>query len=74
MENLTQEQISESVSAAFDSVNLVNELNVKTDKTQEDLDTISRNVEHLVVMMGMEWFSAALTAEQTTAINAIINE
>lgn len=73
MENLTQEQISESVSAAFDSVNLVNELNVKTDKTQEDLDTISRNVEHLVVMMGMEWFSAALTAEQTTAINAIIN-
>lgn len=73
MENLTQEQISQSVSAAFDSVNLVNELNVKTDKTQEDLDTISRNVEHLVVMMGMEWFSAALTAEQTTAINAIIN-
>lgn len=73
MENLTQEQISQSVSAAFDSVNLLNELNVKTDKTQEDLDTISRNVEHLVVMMGMEWFSAALTAEQTTAINAIIN-
>lgn len=73
MENLTQEQISESVNAAFDSVNLVNELNAKTDKTQDDLDTISRNVEHLVIMMGKEWFTAALTAEQTTAINAIIN-
>lgn len=69
MENETLQ----SVNAAFDSVNLINELNAKTDKTQDDLATISRNVEHLVVMMGKEWFSAALTAEQTTAINAIIN-
>jgi methyl-accepting chemotaxis protein len=73
MENLTQEQIAESVSAAFDSVNLINELNAKTDKTQEDLDTISRNVEHLIVMMSKEWFVNALTSEQTSAINAIIN-
>lgn len=68
-----ENEILQSVNAAFDSVNLVNELNAKTDKTQDDLDTISRNVEHLIVMMSKEWFSNALTSEQTIAINAIIN-
>jgi hypothetical protein len=68
-----ENEILQSVNAAFDSVNLVNELNAKTDKTQDDLDTISRNVEHLIVMMSKEWFVNALTSEQTSAINAIIN-
>jgi len=68
-----ENEILQSVNAAFDSVNLIDELNAKTDKTQDDLDTISRNVEHLIVMMSKEWFVNALTAEQTTAINAIIN-
>lgn len=68
-----EKEILQSVNAAFDSVNLINELNAKTDKTQDDLDTISRNVEHLIVMMSKEWFVNALTSEQTTAINAIIN-
>lgn len=73
MENLTTEQISQSVSAAFDSVNLINELNAKTDKTEKDIETIERNVDHLIVMMGFEWFATALTPEQSTAINSIIN-
>jgi len=68
-----ENEILQSVNAAFDSVNLINELNAKTDKTQDDLDTISRNVEHLIVMMSKEWFVNALTSEQTSAINAIIN-
>jgi hypothetical protein len=68
-----ENEILQSVNAAFDSVNLINELNAKTDKTQDDLDTISRNVEHLIIMMSKEWFTAALTTEQTSAINAIIN-
>lgn len=68
-----ENEILQSVNAAFDSVNLINELNAKTDKTQDDLETIERNVEHLIIMMGHEWFTAALTTEQTTAINAIIN-
>jgi hypothetical protein len=68
-----ENEILQSVNAAFDSVNLINELNAKTDKTQDDLDTISRNVEHLIIMMSKEWFVNALTTEQTSAINAIIN-
>lgn len=68
MENeLTQEQIAQSVSAAFDSVDLIN-------RNEDDAETIERNVEHLRIIMGYEWFASALTAEQTEQINAIINE
>ena len=68
MENeLTQEQIAQSVSAAFDSVDLIN-------RNEDNAETIERNVEHLRIMMGYEWFISALTAEQLEQINAIINE
>jgi hypothetical protein len=67
MENQTPEQIAQSVSAAFDSVDLIN-------RNEDDAATIERNVEHLRIMMGYEWFASALTAEQTEQINAIINE
>lgn len=61
----TQEQITESVLAAFNSVDLIN-------LAEEDADTIERNVEHLRIMMGYEWFSSALTAKQKKTINTII--
>jgi hypothetical protein len=67
MENLTSEQIAQSVNAAFDSVELIN-------RNENDAETIERNVEHLRVMMGYEWFASALTTEQTEQINTIINE
>lgn len=67
MENLTNEQIAQSVSAAFDSVDLIN-------RNEDDVETIERNVEHLRIMMKYEWFATALTAEQTEQINTIINE
>jgi hypothetical protein len=61
----TKEQIAEIVSATFDSVDLIN-------LAQEDAETIERNVEHLRIMMGYEWFSSALTAKQKKTINTII--
>jgi hypothetical protein len=64
---MTQEQIAQSVSAAFDSVDLIN-------RNEDDAETIERNVEHLRIMMAYEWFASALTAEQTEQINTIINE
>lgn len=68
MENeLKPEQIAQSVSAAFDSVELIN-------RNEDDAETIERNIEHLCIMMSKEWFAAALTAEQAEQINAIINE
>lgn len=64
---MTQEQIAQDVSAAFDSVDLIN-------RNEDDAVTIERNVEHLRIMMGYDWFASALTAEQAEQINAIINE
>lgn len=64
---MTHEQIAQSVFAAFDSVDLIN-------RNDDDSETIERNVEHLRIMMGYEWFASALTIEQMEQINSIINE
>jgi hypothetical protein len=73
MENLTPEQIVQSISAAFDSVNLINEINAQTERTQDDINTIERNVQHLRIMMTKDWFVKALNKNQKTEINSIIS-
>jgi hypothetical protein len=72
MEELTQEQIEQSISAAFDSVNLIEELNLLETLTEEETDRKTRNIQHLEIMMEKEWFSSNLTSEQTSQINAVI--
>lgn len=74
MEELTQEQMEKQVSAAFDSVNLITNLKTKDVLTDEDNSTINRNVEHLKIMMGKDWFVTALTTSQKTKINNLINK
>ena len=37
---MTQEEIQMSINAAFDSVNLINDLNAKESLTTEELDTV----------------------------------
>ena len=69
---VTQEQARVSVNAAFDSVNLINEINALAEKTQEDLDTLDRNVEHLNIMLNKDWFAAELTPEEKEQIEAVI--
>ena len=64
MENLTQEQIEKSISAAYDSVDLINELSSQESLDEEQMAIISRNKEHLVVMLAKDWFADALTEEQ----------
>ena len=64
MENLTQEKIQNSVNAAYDSVNLINELNLIEELSKEEKDTLDRNKEHLKIMLAKEWFFNALTEEQ----------
>jgi len=68
---MTQEQVAKSVSAAYDSVNLINELNAKETLTEEETATLNRNVEHIRIMMGKEWFVAGLTDEQITELQTI---
>jgi hypothetical protein len=66
-----QPDIQKSVSAAFDSVNLINKL-ILEDLTDKTKDTISRNVRHLELMLGKEAFTEALTVEQKEEIEATI--
>jgi hypothetical protein len=71
MENLTQEQIQNSVNAAYDSVNLINELNLIEELSDEQKDTLSRNKEHIKIMLEKEWFYDALTEEQKVELSNI---
>ncbi len=64
MENLTQEEIQNSVNAAYDSVNLINELNLISELSDKEKDTLYRNKEHLKIMLAKERFFNALTEEQ----------
>jgi hypothetical protein len=71
MEELTQEQIEKSVSAVYDSVNLINKLNSKETQAEEDTDAINRNKEHIKIMLGKDWFVEALTTEQKVELEGI---
>lgn len=58
----TAEEIAGHYRAALDSVTLVNELAAKEELTEEERDTISRNVEHLRIMEGKDfWTTEDLT-------------
>lgn len=68
---LTKEEVAKSVSAAYDSVALLAELNAKETLTEEETETVTRNVEHIRIMMGKEWFVGGLTDQQITELQAI---
>ena len=62
---------TKSISAAFDSVNLINKLIVETvdDKKKS---TVERNVKHLELMLTKEFFADALTSSQKSEIETCI--
>jgi len=70
-EEQTEEEIAQHYSAMLDSVNLIDEMrtNPPVDKTDEEVaDTISRNVEHLELMVAKDYW----TNEDMKAVNAAI--
>jgi len=68
MEELTPEQIAQHYSAAMDSVNLLN-AGQPEDMSDEDwADTVSRNVEHLEIMVAKDFW----TTEDMTPFNTAI--
>ena len=66
------EYTEKHVSALYDSVNLINELQAIESPTEEQTDTINRNIEHLEIMMGKEDFVALLTSNQISEVNSLI--
>lgn len=73
MENNTPkpEEVIKHISAAFDSVNLINETVTKP-VTEETKNTVERNFQHLEIMLAKDWFAAGLTATQKTDIDASV--
>jgi len=67
----TPEEVAKSVLAAYDSVEIYNQLNGKMNITEEETETLDRNIEHIRIMMGKEWFVAGLTPLQITELQAI---
>ncbi len=68
----TEEEIAQDYSAMLDSVNLIDKLNNNRpeDMTDEEVaDCISRNVEHLKIMVAKDYW----TNEDMSAVNAAIS-
>ena len=65
-ETKTQEEVQSSISAAFDSVNLINGIvdgsQMTNESTSEKEATVDRNVAHLEIMEAKAWFSNGLTS------------
>ena len=70
----TAEAIAQDYSAMLDSVNLIDKMKTNPPKdmmTDEEIaDSISRNVEHLKIMLARDYW----TDEDMTAVNAAIVE
>ena len=65
---MTPEEIAQNYSAAMDSVNLINTLMAQDSRTTEEQDTVSRNVEHLQIMVAKDYW----TTEDLTPLNDAI--
>lgn len=61
-----------SISAAFDSVAVINKLITQTIDDKKKAN-VKRNVQHLELMLTKEFFTEALTTEQRTEIETCID-
>jgi hypothetical protein len=61
-----------AISAAFDSVNLINKLISET-RDDKKKSAVERNVKHLELMLTKEFFTDALTPSQKTEIEDAIS-
>ena len=69
-ETLTTTEIAQNYSAAGDSVTLINKLVAITTLTDEQKDTVSRNVEHLELMVAKPYWTSEDLAPLNSAVTA----
>ena len=67
-ETLTAAEIAQHYSAAGDSVTLINELVALSERNDDQVDTVRRNVEHLEIMVDKTYW----TTEDLAPLNAAI--
>ncbi len=68
----TPEQVQKSISACFDSVNLINET-VSKPKTDKTAELVERNFKHCEIMLSKDWFVEGLTGTQKTDIETAVS-
>ena len=64
----TADEIAQHYSAAMDSVDLINALMAQDSRTSEEQDTVTRNVQHLQIMVAKDYW----TTEDMTPLNNAI--
>ena len=69
-ETLTAEQIAKHYSAAGDSVTLINEFVALSERDDEQVDTVRRNVDHLKIMVAKDFWTTEDLAPFNAAITA----
>ena len=69
-ETLTAAEIAQHYSAAGDSVTLINELVALSERDDEQVDTVRRNVEHLEIMVAKDYWTTEDLAPFNAAITA----
>lgn len=67
----TSEEIQKFISGTYDCFNLIKELRAKETLTEDEVERLNVNIEHIRTMMGKEWFVAGLTTLQITELQAI---
>jgi len=69
-ETLTADEIAQHYSAAGDSVTLINSLVALSERDDEQVDTVRRNVQHLEIMVAKTYWTTEDLAPLNTAITA----
>ena len=69
-ETLTAAEIAQNYSAAGDSVTVINELVALSERNDEQVDTVRRNVEHLELMVAKDYWTTEDLAPFNAAITA----
>ena len=70
IETVTAEQAAQNYSAALDSVNLIAQLTALESLDEEQTGTVSRNVEHLELMVAKTYWTTEDLTPLTDAISA----
>jgi hypothetical protein len=69
----TPEQIQRGISAAMDSVTLINERITEIPATEKSKKIVKANVQHLELMLTQDWFEGGLDAAKRTSIDSAIS-
>ena len=74
MEDYTQERALVDINASLDSIAICERIQAiaKADRTEDEVGDLFRNHRHLVLKMDIPVFVENLTAEQKSAIEAVI--